>query len=318
MRDLQQLSELVVLAIKAATAPLLERLAAAEQTTRDLQARLLEQASWRDRIVALEVKSGLPVPPGEALTDMSDRLMRLEFQVAQVPPAADLEPVRQRLAVVESAAPTWDSVARELSAVRERLAVAEVHSTAPPPAAPQEHGDDLRWQTLGVTLQRVESAASGWEAPAAKLDAQLVTLTKEVGALRERVAVVEVRPLAPGPPGAPGKDGRDGSDGRDGVDGLGFDDLGVRLDGKTLTMEYSRGAAVKSFPLTLPIPVWVGVYQEHTTYTKGDLVTWAGSTWHCNEETSTKPGDGSKAWTLMVKRGRDGRDGDAPIVAVRR
>jgi hypothetical protein len=37
-------------------------------------------------------------------------------------------------------------------------------------------------------------------------------------------------------------------------------------------------------------------------------VTWAGSEWHCHTTTTTKPGEGSKAWTLKVKRGRDGKD----------
>jgi hypothetical protein len=52
-----------------------------------------------------------------------------------------------------------------------------------------------------------------------------------------------------------------------------------------------------------------GVFLEGSTYAAGDLVTWAGSAWHCNDATTTKPGDGAKAWTLMVKRGRDGKDG---------
>ena len=38
------------------------------------------------------------------------------------------------------------------------------------------------------------------------------------------------------------------------------------------------------------------------------MATWGGSTFHCNETTTSKPGE-SKAWTLMVKRGRDGKDG---------
>ena len=58
------------------------------------------------------------------------------------------------------------------------------------------------------------------------------------------------------------------------------------------------------------------------TYERGDGVTWAGSEWHCNEPTTTKPGDGSKAWTLKVKRGRDGKDGrdamTAPVLSVKR
>ena len=107
-------------------------------------------------------------------------------------------------------------------------------------------------------------------------------VAKDLAALRERVAVLEVKPVQPGPPGEQGPAGKDGAPG--------------------LTYE--------------------GVYQDGQTYEKGMLVTWAGATWHCNESTATKPGETAKAWTLMVKRGRDGKDGrDAPaplpVVAVR-
>jgi integrin beta 3 len=43
-------------------------------------------------------------------------------------------------------------------------------------------------------------------------------------------------------------------------------------------------------------------------YLPGDIVTWSGSTWHCQEQTTDKPGI-SAAWKLMVKRGNDGKDG---------
>lgn len=108
--------------------------------------------------------------------------------------------------------------------------------------------------------------------------AQLLEAAKDHGAIRERVAVLETRPLQPGPAGqdgAPGPAGKDGADGKDGAPGLEF--CGVFIDGQA--------------------------------YDRGQLVTCAGSSWHCNEPTTTKPGDGSKAWTLMVKRGRDGKDG---------
>jgi hypothetical protein len=91
-----------------------------------------------------------------------------------------------------------------------------------------------------------------------------------------------------GKDGEPGPPGKDGLHGKDGTAGLSFE----------------------------------GVYQDGKSYEFGHLVTWAGSSWHCNEPTTTKPGDGSKAWTLMVKRGRDGKDGrDAvtvPVVSVGR
>jgi hypothetical protein len=112
-----------------------------------------------------------------------------------------------------------------------------------------------------------------------------VELTKDLGSLRERLAVVEVRTPEPGPQGPPGPAGLDGKDG---------------------------GAGLR----------YTGVYVYGKSYEVGDLVTWAGCSWHCNEATETKPGDGSKAWTLMVKCGRDGKDGrdgrDAvvPVVAV--
>jgi hypothetical protein len=102
---------------------------------------------------------------------------------------------------------------------------------------------------------------------------QLHTEALDLRALGERVATLETRPPVPGPPGPPGKDGADGHPGKDGTPGLRF----------------------------------AGVYVEGTSYEHGDLVTWAGSSWHCNDATTSKPGEGSKAWTLMVKRGRDGK-----------
>lgn len=62
----------------------------------------------------------------------------------------------------------------------------------------------------------------------------------------------------------------------------------------------------------IPAIVFRDVFREGTQYIKGDAATFGGSTWHCNEATTTKPEPGNKAWTLMTKRGRDGKDGDAP------
>lgn len=53
-----------------------------------------------------------------------------------------------------------------------------------------------------------------------------------------------------------------------------------------------------------------GVYKSDVTYQKGDAVTWGGSSYIANCETSVKPDsiEGRTAWRLMAKRGRDGRD----------
>jgi hypothetical protein len=54
--------------------------------------------------------------------------------------------------------------------------------------------------------------------------------------------------------------------------------------------------------------VYKGVYEVEAEYVKGDLVTWGGSIWHCNEPTNERPREGHKSWTLAVKKGRDYRE----------
>lgn len=52
-----------------------------------------------------------------------------------------------------------------------------------------------------------------------------------------------------------------------------------------------------------------GIWQAAEQYERGNLVTLDDSIWHANTSTRAKPGNGSKAWTLAVKRGADGKDG---------
>jgi hypothetical protein len=131
-------------------------------------------------------------------------------------------------------------------------------------------------------------------------------------ALAERAVPRDGRDGLPGRDGAPGEKGLDGlpgKDGRDGQDGLGFDDFEEEYDGeRTFIRRYRRGDRVKEFRFTVAMDLYRGTWVEGRTYERGDGVTWAGSEWHCHETTRQKPGDGSKAWTLKVKRGRDGRD----------
>ena len=51
-----------------------------------------------------------------------------------------------------------------------------------------------------------------------------------------------------------------------------------------------------------------GTFAVGTAYDLGDTVTHGGSLWHCNQLTKDRPGEGASAWTLAVKRGRDGKD----------
>lgn len=57
----------------------------------------------------------------------------------------------------------------------------------------------------------------------------------------------------------------------------------------------------------LPVLIYRGVWREGE-YEQGDVVTWGGSAWHCQEPTTEKPG-ASSAWKLMVKEGQRGKDG---------
>jgi hypothetical protein len=110
-------------------------------------------------------------------------------------------------------------------------------------------------------------------------------------------AIEEVRTLArqPGPRGP---------------DGLGFDDLEVVHDGvRGFTFKFQRGDQIREFPFKLPVMIYAGVFKEGKEYAVGDTVTWAGSLWHCDVPTEDKPGETSKHWTLIAKRGRDGKDG---------
>lgn len=108
-----------------------------------------------------------------------------------------------------------------------------------------------------------------------------------------------------------GRDGAPGAPGANGLDGLGFDDADLEYDGeRTVTVRLKQGDRVKAFPpLVLPAMIYRDIYREGAAYARGDVVTWGGSLYHCGEPTSEQPGEGSKAWRLCAKRGRDGRDG---------
>ncbi len=60
--------------------------------------------------------------------------------------------------------------------------------------------------------------------------------------------------------------------------------------------------------IDIPSMIYRGVFTPGMHH-PGDMVTFGGSLWHCNEPTDKKPGEpGCKAWTLAAKRGRDGKD----------
>lgn len=98
-------------------------------------------------------------------------------------------------------------------------------------------------------------------------------------------------------------------DGEPGRDGLGFDDLNVEQIGeRTVRFLLTRGPDTAEFDLTLPVPIYRGVFKESAAYEAGDMATWAGSLWHCNEPKGLKPGEADSGWQLAAKAGRPGKD----------
>lgn len=116
-----------------------------------------------------------------------------------------------------------------------------------------------------------------------------------------------VKSLGPvcGKDGTPGENGLSGKDGRDGITLDSFDAI-VLDDDRTVELKFVSGDEERVASFKWPNQIYRGVYQEAREYDQGDVVTWAGSQWHCDVATKDKPGTDS--WTLAVKKGRDGKD----------
>lgn len=94
---------------------------------------------------------------------------------------------------------------------------------------------------------------------------------------------------------------------KDGQDGFGFDDMAFEHDGERgFVLRFVKGERTKEFAFTVPVVIDRGVYKDGQTYAPGDGVTWAGSYWIAQKETSAKP-DSGEGFRLAVKRGRDAK-----------
>jgi hypothetical protein len=147
-----------------------------------------------------------------------------------------------------------------------------------------------------IVVDAIEIAVRAALAPVVARLRAVETVALVVGPVVDRIAALEALSPVPGPPGPAG------------ADGLGFDDADVTYDGeRTITLTWARGDARVERAIRLPAMLYRGVYVPGKLYDRGDVVTWAGSLWHANAETTTRPGDGAPAWTLAVKRGRDAK-----------
>lgn len=285
-RDPDAIATEIVLLVKTAITPVLERLASVE-------ALLKHNGDVRDRLVTLETKAAQPLPaqpdPPE-IPDLTPILERLASAEAKLGALGD---VRDRVVAVEAKAlqPVWTMPPEAgFDDLKDRLKTLETRAEGPSPT-------DMALVDVRERMTNLERRMSD------------ETMAKEVSALRERVGIMEVKGQMPGPPG---------KDGANGKDGIGFDDLSVEFDGdRTLALKFERGDVTKTFPIALPFLRYKGIYQQGQEYVQGDTVTYANQLWYCHEPTITPPNDGSKVWQLCVRKGRDGRDGrDAPTVPV--
>lgn len=257
--------------------------------------------------MVLEAVAGLPLPPPGRDADPAEITRQVAEAVAALPPArdgkdADLAVIERMVAeaVEPLSALTMAEVERAVAAIPKpqdgrsvteddirpivERAVDEVISTIPAP----KDGVGVTGALINRSGELVLTLSDG----SMRELGQVVGKDVDMSAV-ERLVLDEVAKI-PHP-----KDGRDG---------VGFDDIEVvQQDERNIVIRFVRGDVVKEFPFAIPAVLDRGVWREGA-YTKGDGVTWAGSYWIAQEDTTDKP-EISQAWRLSAKRGRDGKDG---------
>lgn len=267
-------------------------------------------------------KTGEPGPAGkDADPDVVTRLVdtKVAEAVAKLPPP---EKGDRGEAGVGEPGPAGKDADPEVTAQLIDTKLAEAVAKLPPPI----NGKD------GERGERGEIGPVGKVGPAGK-DADVEAINKTI-ATKVSDAVAKIPIPKDGAPGASGVGAAssiinraghliitlsDGTAqdlgpviGRDGKDGLNASEFAPEIDydgERTIIVRLRHGDKVAEAKLVLPNMIYRHIFKEGQTYLRGDCVTWGGSLWHANEDTMDKPGEGSKAWTLVAKRGRDGKDG---------
>jgi hypothetical protein len=148
---------------------------------------------------------------------------------------------------------------------------------------------------LAPLVARIKTLETHTTADLVRVEGYTSFLQRDLSAAMERIASLEAVPTQPGPQGPPG------------LDGLGFDAYTVDYDGeRTFTHRWQAGEKAAEMTFRTPIAIYRGVYLDGKVYERGDLVTLRGSVYHCDTDTTTRPGDG-KDWTLAVKSGKDSK-----------
>lgn len=298
MTDTEKIADVVVAAVRAATAPLLERIAVLEARAPvpgpagkdapviDLDVLAVRAAALvptpKDGRDGIDGKDGPIGAPGDKGLDGKDG------PAGKDAPAVDLDAVAVHAAALIPAPKDG----------RNGLDGKD---------APPIDVDDVARRA--ATL--IPAPKDGTSIASALIDASGRLILTFTDGLTKDVGEVVGKPGRDGLAGQPGRSGEKGADGKDGLDGLGFDDIRCEYDGeRAFGLKFQRGDRVKEIGgFVLPLVIYRGVFTQGKSYDKGDAVTQGGSYWIAREATMSKPGDGATAWQLAVKAGRDGREG---------
>ncbi len=270
------------------------------------------------RLDALETRE-LLLPgksdPGEVDMEAVESLIALavteKFEALPVPQdgkSVDLAEVRQLVAeaVAEIPAPK-DGADCDMEFVKAFLAeeVALAVCALPAPASGKDGRDADMEEVSRLIDDGVKSAVAALPVPKDGVPGKdglglASALIDRDGALVVTLTDGSTKSLGP----VVGKDGENGKDG----EAFTLDDFDIiPLDERTIKMAFTKGEVMHSFELAIPALIYRNVWREGETYQRGDMVTWAGSIWHCDKgDCTTKPDGGD--FTLAVKRGRDGKD----------
>jgi len=307
------------------------RIAAMEAMVAGWETRWNDLGMLRERLAVVEDRAKSAPAPLSTVLETRDEV--------------DLEPVLRRLDALEQREPVAgpagpagrDGVdGKDAPAIDEGALVARIAGLIPTPkdgvdgANGRDGADGKDAPAVDVEVVAASAAAliptpkdgrdgvDGKDAPQVDVDelarraAALVPAAKDG---KDGLAGADGRDGQPGVPGRDGKDGQPGERGEKGQDGAPGRDgtleaLQVeQIDERSWRFVRADGSPVVGGVLTVPVPIYRGVYVAGTGYAKGDAVTFGGSVWIAREATADKPGDGVTKWQLAVKAGREGREG---------
>lgn len=306
MLDIDDIAAVVANAVKAATAPLIERLDAQARLIADLEAREMPEAVKGDpgevdmeevRGILSDLVSAavatIPAPQDGKSIDPDEVRQMVEQAVAALPTAqhgksVDMEEVKALVdEAFEASVP-----ARITDAVK----------AIPAPDAPEPIAPDMVAIEASVREAVAKAVA---ELPAAKDGENGVGLAD---ALIDKdghlvITMTDGRTKALGK--VVGKDGENGKPGET----FTLDDFDIeQTDDRTLEFKFLRGDTMHTFELEFPVPIFREAFKEGREYRKGDMVVWGGSLWAAMKNTSAKPDSADSGWMIAARKGRDGKD----------